>query len=539
MYGIRRLAAVLVAIAGLMTFPARGAEGFTAGTGQVTVTVNLVTSSLSITATFANASYPPFGVNLGPVGTVSATSVALTNTNLSTGASFVVPFANLSNSFDAAGEIACPAGGCLATASGPYAFVGVLKNVNVSLLPANFVYTFDGSATCTGSLVLTCSGPFVLNAFALDPIAPATAVVIDRAVTFLDPALGMSRSFDARIVLTNVTVGGMLSVVGVSRFRGIIPAGYATTSGSNHALFFDVATNATFTGGRVCVEVDANPQDGIVDGTTLTLNQLAILHGVSGSFVPVPLVFPPTFVCADALTSLSPFVLLFDTTPPTTTTTSSSTSTSTSTTSTSSTSISTTTTTSHSSTLISTTTTTSTSSTSISVTTTTSTSSTSITMTTTTSTSSTSIPMTSTSSSSTSTSTSSTTTTSTLQTTTTTEPPASTTTTTLPPACATARQCLEQVRAQPLCAETINPKLQGTITRKTAAALTKLGKAAGTTTPAKIARFVRQARASLKAIQTKADKFVNRKNAPISTECRDSIRRALEPVLGAIDASHF
>ena len=30
-----------------------------------------------------------------------------------------------------------------------YAFVGILDTVNVSLLPADFFYTFDGSVACT------------------------------------------------------------------------------------------------------------------------------------------------------------------------------------------------------------------------------------------------------------------------------------------------------------------------------------------------------------------------------------------------------
>jgi hypothetical protein len=432
----RRLQAIFLTSA-LAFLPLGPASASTAGTGTATVTVNLIAKTVSVSAVFDSATYD-LGVNLGPVGTVNATSIGLTNVNIATGASFSVPFSNASNSFTAVGDIACPSGGCLAPASGPYAFVGFLQDVIVSLLPPGNLYVFDGSVTCTGSTTLTCPGPFVLNAFAPSAVATGSQQTIDQAVSFRDPTTGTTRTFNARVILNGVSVGGILNIAGLSRYRGTIPARYALTSGAFRALYFDVSTNAAFTNGRICIEIDAN-QDGIVDGTTLTVDQLAILHDTSGAFAAVPLVFVDGFICADAVTTLSPFALVVDTTPPTTTTTLA--------------------------------------------------------------------------------------------------PGATTTTTTtLPPACATARDCLSEATAAPLCDGTINPKLQKLITKKSGVARTKLQAATQTMKTKKAARLQSQARAAIAAILAKADQFTTKKKGAISSACRDAIKAAFTPVLDAINA---
>ncbi len=471
MHALRRPTTLLLAAAWLPLLGGHAAA-LTAGTGtvNVTVTVNALHSSqsnLSISATFDDATYD-LGVDLGPVGTVSANSVALTNVNILAlnGASFDVPFANASNNFHAVGDIACPSGGCFAPASGPYAFVGFLQNVNVGLLSGSSAdtFTFDGSATCqsssggAGITILTCTGSFVLNAFPMDDVGTGAQVTIDDTLTFRDPVAGALPDINTRVILSNVTAGGSLSVARLSRYRGALPAHFATTGGGFDAVYFDVATDATFASARVCVEVDQNG-DGIVDGTTLTVPQLAILHGATGggAFAVVPLVVVGQFICAD-VASLSPFVLLIDTSvvPPTTTTT---------------------------------------------------------------------------------TTPSATTTPSSTVTTTTTAGGVTTTTTTLA-ACATARDCLREATAHQLCTETINPKLLKAINKDVKVATTKLGKAAAAN-GAKAAKFQNQARAAIVAIETQADKFVTKKKGPISSTCRDSIKQAFGPVLGAIDASEF
>ena len=463
MHSIRRLGTtVLVTLAGLVSLPAERAEALTAATGTVTVQVVAVpfppSGTITITATFDNATYDLPGVNLGTsLGSVSATSVALSNLNVLApfgGAHFVIPFTNAGPRFEAAGDIACPADNCISpTPAERYGFVGFLENVNASVgLPADNVYTFDGSASCTISgSTLTCNGDFSLNAFPVDDIVGPTARV-DRTVTFTDPTRpGGEREFTARVDLSGITTGGMVSITGLSRYRGSIPAGYALSSGAFRALFFDIESDAVFTSGRACVEVDAN-LDGFVDvEPSLTLTQLAILHATTpgNPFAAAPVIFLPPFVCIDVV-SFSPFVLLVDLTPPTTTTT---------------------------------------------------------------------LPGEGPS-------------------TTTTIASTPTTSTTLQ-SCTTARECLQMTKSVPLCEETINPKLQNVITKKTAAAETKLGKAASATTSAKAAKFQKQAKAAISAILKKADAFVNKKKGPISSTCRDAIRAALQPVLSQIDGSKF
>jgi hypothetical protein len=112
---IRRLGGVLV-VAGLLLMPAGRADALTAGTGTAMVTVianplSPGSSTLTISATFDDNTYD-LGVNLGPLGKLSATSVALTNVNLGQGAHFDIPFTDTTppittNAFHAVGDIAC------------------------------------------------------------------------------------------------------------------------------------------------------------------------------------------------------------------------------------------------------------------------------------------------------------------------------------------------------------------------------------------------------------------------------------------------
>lgn len=471
MHAIRRLSVAMVTLGSLLVLAGR-ANAYTAGTGTASVTVDLSIpfKVTTISATFDSATYD-FGVNMGSVGTVSATNVTLTSANIFTGAAFDIPFSTTGNSFEAVGDIACPSGGCLVPTSGPYAYVGFLRNVNVSVLPADIVYTFDGTVTCTGTTIITCTGPFVVNAFAPDLVSTGPFVEVDRSVAFIDSSTGSERMFDARVILHGVTGGvTMLSIAGLSRYRGGLPSGTVPSSDGFSALFFSVDTDATFVTASVCVKVDENG-DGVVDGTTLSVSQLVmgLEVGTHGAFGAETVSFPPGgYICLDNLTQLfsvtgrradgALFVLVPKTPPPTTTSTTSS------------------------------------------------------------STTITTVPGGGGS-------------------TTTTIATGSTTSTTLAP-CATARACLIAATSKPLCAETINPKLQKTITKKLNVATTKLGKAAAAS-GAKAARFQKQARAAISAIDTQADKFVNKKSGAISAACRDSIRSALAPVLGKIDASEF
>ncbi len=144
-----------------------------------------------------------------------------------------MPFTNGTDGFTADGDVACPATGCT-TLPGVFGFVGQLDpaHLNVSLLPSDKIYTFDGSATCTGNAVIgaNCSGPFALNFFSPTDFPPGNPVVIPNSDTYFDPSLGIVRHLDTRVTLSNVTTPGTLDVTAFSRERGAIPAPYVTST---------------------------------------------------------------------------------------------------------------------------------------------------------------------------------------------------------------------------------------------------------------------------------------------------------------------
>jgi hypothetical protein len=286
----------------------------TAGTGTATVSLTSLLSSpkVSVTADFD-----------GAIPTFSASNVALSGVNIATGANFSVPFsAGASGSFTAVGTISCPATGC-ATLPGTFSFVGVLSNITTASFPAGSLYTFDGSVSCTGNVVtgINCTGPFALNSFSVEGLGTGSSVTASGDESFTDPSLGTTRSYSWEVTCGGVTVGGDVSVAGLSKVRGALPAGISTAAAGFRGLYFDASSTATFTSARVCIEVDMD-EDGIVDGTSIPVSALVILHLESGAFVAKPGFDLLGFACADGLTSLSPFVLAVDTTAlPTTTTT--------------------------------------------------------------------------------------------------------------------------------------------------------------------------------------------------------------------------
>jgi hypothetical protein len=299
-----------------------------AGMGTAEVTVNFITQKLGVTATFANQPGDIPNVNLGTLAPFSATGVKVSNVDVLTGGSFVAPFTNGTDAFTADGDVACPAAGC-ATLPGVFGFVGQLDptELQISLLPSDKVYTFDGSATCTGNAVIgaNCSGPFALNFFSPTDFQPGAQVVIPNSDTYFDPSLGIVRHLDTRVTLSNVTTAGTLDVTAFSRERGTIPAPYVTSTDDGfNAIYFDIATGAIFTDAEICVVVDAN-RDGIVDGTHTPVSHLEGLHFVGNAFVLETIHIDGIYACL-TVNSLSPFALVASP-PPTTTTITSTTST--------------------------------------------------------------------------------------------------------------------------------------------------------------------------------------------------------------------
>jgi hypothetical protein len=307
-----------------LAFGAAPALAGVAGTGTAKVSVNFVTQKLDVTATFGHP--PPgdlTGVDLGTLAPFSATGVALTNIDLGIGASFALTLSNGMDHFQVLGNVACPHGSC-STSPGTFAFVGMLAQVDVSLLPADEVYTFDSSVECMGgtSQGANCTGPFALNFCTPAAVATGSQAVITGSQTYFDPRLGITRTLDTRVTLSNVTAPGTLSAAGFSRLRGAIPSSFVTsTSDGFHAIFFDVATGATFTNAEVCVVVDAN-LDGTVDGTVTPVSRLVGLQRVSNGFVAQSIRIDGMYVCV-MVTSLSQFAIVASpsTKRPTTTTT--------------------------------------------------------------------------------------------------------------------------------------------------------------------------------------------------------------------------
>src|SRR5262249_26447278 len=138
----------------LLALSAAPAMAGIAGTGTAEGSVHFSAQKLGVTPTCADQAGDIQGVNLGPLAPFMATDVKLSNADVRTGGSFVVPFANSTSSFEADGDVACPATGC-ATIPGKFAFVGSLNhaNLNVSLLPSHKSCTFSGAADCTGNAV--------------------------------------------------------------------------------------------------------------------------------------------------------------------------------------------------------------------------------------------------------------------------------------------------------------------------------------------------------------------------------------------------
>jgi hypothetical protein len=433
-----RLCGVLLALA------AAPAMAGVAGMGAAEVKIDLINQKLTVTATFADKPGDIPNVNLGTLAQFSATGVKLTNVDLGTGGSFVAPFTNGTNSFTADGDVACPATGC-ATIPGVFGFVGQLDSgdLNVSLLPSDKIYTFDGSATCTGNAVVgyDCPGSFALNFFSPTDFQPGNPVVIPNSDTYFDPSLGIVRHLDTRVTLSNVTTAGTLDVTARSRERGTIPTPYVTSTDDGfNAIYFDISTGAIFTEAEICVVVDAN-LDGIVDGTRTPVSHLEGLHFVGNKFVLQTIHIDGIYACL-TVNSLSPFALV--TTPPPTTNTTTVTSTTAG------------------------------------------------------------IP---------------------------------TTTTTTIPACTTALDCLGRVKGSIDCPEGLDPKLGSFIDKKLGAASARLTKAEAK--PTKAAKFGKQAKNLLTAIDRKAVVLAKRKKKPISADCSESVQEAVAPVLQAIAAGQL
>ncbi len=444
----KRVGVVACVLGALLALPPALGRAEVAGTG--TFTLHLTDSSLPNVEfdggiTFANAARDVGGmsVNLGTgvgmmtylgtasvtVGTVSATfTVSATDTN--------TPFA-----FTGGGGGACQTPLCV---NGTATFAGSLATVTDpgNVLPDNFTYTFDGSVFID-FFGMGPGGTVAINAFAPKMTGTGTDVMVESdPTTFFDTRAAAEKIFDALVVFEQVTVGGDTTFVALTTVPGALPAGVSLDPAVSR--FVDIETSATNMGMvKVCFNFPDMEPDGIIDGTTIELARLRVLHKPTGTSAFVDVTTTPGMgqVCG-VVPSLSPFVV--GVSAPTTTTTIA-------------------------------------------------------------------------------------------QTTTTTTAPSTTTTTTLPlGACADGVACLNSALGTSLCgSEVIHPKLRAIIKMKLKKARAQLTKAANADAT-KAAKLVTKVRAAIVLVGTKADTFAARTKKPISADCRDSIRAALEQIGQAI-----
>lgn len=226
--------------------------------------------------------------------------------------------------FSGSGVAACETGTCV---NGSASFVTMLNTIDdpTVLLPGGYAYTFDG----TIFIDFLGNGPggvFGLNAFLPQSTPAGSSVPVSVDTTFFDSRRDALRDLLVDVVFDTVTSGGTTTIFGISAAPGALPAGI--TLDPTASITIDVVTDASFTGPvTVCVGYEDMDGDDVVDGTSITVDRLRLLHGL---VVGQPLVDVTTSsgggqVCGEVL-SLSPFVV--GVAPEVTTTTTSTTTTS-------------------------------------------------------------------------------------------------------------------------------------------------------------------------------------------------------------------
>lgn len=209
-----------------------------------------------------------------------------------------------------------------------FAFVGDLSNLT-GLVPTAIgggIYTFDGTAS-TGYQPLAATTipgcPVVANSYftgitginvfrnATVTTGPAT---VNAAPSYTNPDTGQIETLAVDIDFADVTGGGTVLVTATSSIAGEIPSSFTLDAGGYRPSFFDISTDATITPPiTICQHyADSAPDDGIVDGTTLSEDLLTLLHGEG-----MPVVFTDRTVSRDPVNNivcaevdhLSPFVI--------------------------------------------------------------------------------------------------------------------------------------------------------------------------------------------------------------------------------------
>jgi len=251
-------------------------------------------------------------------------------------------------SFEGAGVAVCSTN-IVACAAGQASFVGDISNITDpgNLLPDGWVYTFDGTAGDNPGSGFDAIGQFGINAFLpVDVPAGNPVAATSDPTTFFDSRSNVFRDFLIDVTFAEVSVPGTIAFLGKSALPGALPANIAVQP--DVSVFVDIVTGGglAFTPPvDVCVHYDDADLDGIVDGTSVSVENLKLLHAAAlgDNFQDVTTSVGGGELCGQ-VGSLSPFLVA--TGPPLTTTSTSIVTTSTTVVSTTTTSTSSTTSTS-------------------------------------------------------------------------------------------------------------------------------------------------------------------------------------------------
>lgn len=320
--------------------PAGNAEIAGTGTFGIAVHGGLPDVDFDGVITFDNAAHDVGGtsVNLGSsIGTMNYMGTADVNTS-TLSASFTVSATDgdpMPFSFAGDGGGACQT----ACINGSATFAGSLDSPITdpnNVLPNNFTYTFDGTVSIN-FLGMGAGGTVAINAFpSISTDMGADVMVPSGATTFFDTRADAAKSFDILLVFDNVSsAGGTTTFIGLTAVPGALPVGIVLDSAVSR--FVDIVSTAPETGMiDVCFNFPDANTDGIIDGTSIELSRLRVLHQTTpqAAFVDVTTSHTTGQVCGQ-VGDLSPFVVgLIPTTTTTTIAQTTTTTTSTSTTTT-------------------------------------------------------------------------------------------------------------------------------------------------------------------------------------------------------------
>lgn len=219
------------------------------------------------------------------------------------------------NDFGFAGGGVAVCEDAITCAQGQGTFVGDITSLTdpSDLLPDGWVYTFDGTVMVSAG-AFDAEGAFGINAF-LPKNLPAglAAQVTSDPTSFFDSRRNTLRDFLVDLTFAEVTTPGTVSFVGKSAVPGAFPASIGFDP--DVSVYVDITTGggAAFTPPvEVCFHYeDSSPTDGIVDGTSVAVDTLKVLHAatIGDPFLDVTSAAPGSGVVCGEVDQLSPVAL--------------------------------------------------------------------------------------------------------------------------------------------------------------------------------------------------------------------------------------